>query len=196
MSWLEIAKATNGTVHTIFEQLRHAGYGAHYLVVYPDITTLRELYSYYIKIQLEENNEVVVLIPYYESGDVVRRILTENSANIDVQKYEKQGSLLIIDSVKAYFGLKTDLEQFVHNLVKKAESMRKNGVSVITDAGSFYLFEIIEQLIALELSLPSKYDIRLKRFCIYNQQDFDMLTEKQKQKLLRHHGKNLVITNP
>ncbi len=67
---------------------------------------------------------------------------------------------------------------------------------MITDAGSFYLFEIIEQLIALELSLPSKYDIRLKRFCIYNQQDFDMLTEKQKQKLLRHHGKNLVITNP
>ncbi|MFZ0511767.1 MAG: hypothetical protein WAM14_09195 [Candidatus Nitrosopolaris sp.] len=98
--------------------------------------------------------------------------------------------------MKAYFGLKTGLEQFVQNLVKKAESLRKNGVSVMTDAGSFYLFEIIDQLIALELSLPSKYDIKLKRFCIHNQKDFDKLTEEQKQKLLGHHGKNLLITGP
>ena len=70
--------------------------------------------------QLEQNHEIVVLIPYYETSDVVRRTLTENGGNIDLQKYEKkEGSLIIIDSVKAYFGLDNnmDLDKFIQNQV-------------------------------------------------------------------------------
>lgn len=90
----------------MLEQLRVAEYGSHYLIIYPDLTTLRELYAHYTKIQLEENNEIVVLIPYYETCDMVRRTLTENGGNIDIQKYEKKVDwLIIMDSVKAYFGL-------------------------------------------------------------------------------------------
>ena len=106
--------AKNDVFSTI-NQLRQANYRDHYMIVYPDLTTLREIYSHYIKYQLEENNEIVLIIPYYETTDTVRRVLSEKKRNddannndnglpyIDVQKYENKGSLVIIDSAKAYF---------------------------------------------------------------------------------------------
>jgi hypothetical protein len=203
-------KMMNNDVSSAINQLRQANYGDHYMVVYPDLTTLREVYSRYIKFQLEENNELVLIIPYYETTDSVRRVLSQkddddygsnNNDNglpyIDVQKYENEGSLVIIDSAKAYFKLDIGLESFIHQLVKNAESLGKNGISVITDSGSFSLFEVREKLVDYELSLPSKYDygIKLKRFCINNQKEFEKLITEQKEKLIEHHGKNILIVN-
>lgn len=65
---------------------------------------------------------------------------------------------LIIDSAKAYFKLELGLEAFIQKLVIQAESLGKNGVSVLTDCGSFSLFEEREKLVDYELLLPSKYD--------------------------------------
>ena len=195
-------------VSSAINQLRQADYGDHYMIVYPDLTTLREIYSRYIKFQLEENNEIILIIPYYETTDSVRRILSKNrEANdsdsdnnlpyIDVQKYEKEGSLVIIDSVKAYFKSEIGLELFIQKLVKQAESLGKNGVSVLTDSGSFSLFEGREKLVDYELSLPSKYPhgTKLKRFCINNKKDFEEIIQEQKEKLIEHHGKNILIVN-
>ncbi len=52
---------------------------------------------------------------------------TRSNNIIDVGKHEKEGSLIIMDSVKGYFGSdnnynNTDLTEFVKQLVKKAES--------------------------------------------------------------------------
>ena len=195
-------------VSSTINQLRQADYGDHYMIVYPDLDTLREIYLRYIKFQLEENNEIVLMIPYYETTDSVRRILSKNKeANdsnndndlpyIDVQKYEKEGSLVIIDSVKAYFKSEIGLELFIQKLVKQAESLGKNGVSVLTDSGSFSLFGGREKLVDYELSLPSKYPhgTKLKRFCINNKKDFEELIQEQKEKLIEHHGKNILIVN-
>jgi hypothetical protein len=49
------------------------------MIVYPDLTTLREIYSHYIKYKLEENNEIVLIIPYNETTDTVRRVLSEKN---------------------------------------------------------------------------------------------------------------------
>jgi hypothetical protein len=198
---------TKRDISTAIEALRQADYGSHYLIIYPGLTVLRQIYSRYIKTQLEENNELIFVIPYYETTDKVRYILNEkiNDNNndssssiiyVDVRKYEKEGSLVIIDSVRAYFKSKVGLESFIQKLVKQAESLGKSAVSVITDPGSFSLFGIRDKLIEYELSLPSKYDIALKRFCICNQKDFDRFTEEQKQMLLRHHGNTLFVTSP
>jgi hypothetical protein len=193
-------------ISTAIEVLRQADSGSHYLIIYPSLTALRQIYSQYIKTQLEENNELIFVIPYYETTDKVRYILNEkindnnnNSSsmiNVDVRKYEKEGSLVIIDSVRAYFKSKIGLESFIQKLVKQAEGLGKSAVSVITDSGSFSLFGIMDKLIEYELSLPSKYDIALKRFCICNQKDFDRFTEEQKQMLSRHHGNTLFVTSP
>jgi hypothetical protein len=176
-------------------------YGVHYLVVYPDMNTLRRIYSYYTKMQLEDNNEIVLIVPYYETTEMVRSVLSgENKNNkrniIDVRKYEKQGSLVIIDSVKAYFRSDIDLMSFLARLAKHAQFSGKNGISVIADLASFYYNDQSDKLIEYEMSLPTKYDdkMKLKGFCIYHQEDFDRrLTEQQKQMLLEHHGKNLMV---
>ena len=153
--------------------------------------------------QLEYNNDIVLILPYYETTEMVRSVLSgENKNNqgsiIDVRKYEKQGSLIIIDSVKAYFGSDTDLMSFLARLVKQAQSSGKNGVSVISDLASFYYYDGIDKLIEHEMSLPTKYDdeMKLKGFCFYHQEDFDKrFSKEQKQKLFEHHGKNLMVVN-
>ena len=214
-----------GSNNEILEHLNQAEYGVHSILVYPNVETLRETYSRYVKSQLEDNNEIVLLLPYYETANKVRKTLSEGFVNvaesvgndadanntnsnsiIDVGKYEKEGSLIIMDSVKGYFDSdnnnynNTDLTEFVKQLVKKAESKGKNGVSVFADLGSFYHYhhsKTADKLVEYELSLPSKFDgMKLKAFCIYHKEDIDKrFTEEQKQKLLDHHAKALMIAN-
>ncbi len=180
--------------------MRLSEYGVHSLVVYHDMSTLRRIYSYYAKMQLEDNNGIVLILPYYETTEMVRSVLSGENNNksnlIDVRKYEKQGSLMIIDSVKAYFRSNIDLMSFLARLAKQAQTSGKKGISVIADLASFYHFNRIDKLIEYEISLPTKYDdkMKLKGFCFYHQEDFDRrLTEQQKQILLEHHGKNLML---
>ena len=72
----------------VSQELKKSAYGTHFLVIYPDLSTLREMYSHYVKSALsEEGNEIVLVLPFLETVDNVRRILSENSANIDVRKY-------------------------------------------------------------------------------------------------------------
>jgi hypothetical protein len=113
----------------ILDQLNQIESGAHYIFIYNDLITFRQIYSYHTKILLEENNELVLLLPYYETTDSVRRHLRENEhACIDVRKYEKEGSLVIIDSVRAYFR-STSIMTFVERLVKHAEKLGKDGAT-------------------------------------------------------------------
>ena len=91
-------------------------------------------------------------------------------------------------SSKGHFG-SSDLTVFVEELVKRAQ----NGVLVIADAGPFFHLNKRDKLIEHELSMPSQFDVNLKRFCIFHKQDFKMLTEEQQQKLVSHHGQVLMI---
>jgi hypothetical protein len=191
-----------GNSSDVLKQLRQAESGAHYIIVYYDLMTLRQIYAGYIKTQLEDNNELVLILPYYETTETVRNVLSEenNSSNggsiIDVRKYEKEGSLMIIDSADAYFSSDTDLMSFVEKLAKQAQFSGKNGISVIADLASFYYFNRIDKLIEYEMSLPTKFDdnMKLKGFCFYHQEDFDRrLSKEEKQKLLEHHDKALRV---
>ena len=111
------------------EKLKRARQGSHYIIVYRDLSTLREIYSQHTKRQIEEKNEIVLILPHYETPDMVRYVLSQ-MARIDVRKYEKQDSLLIIDSARAYFGSSIDIVSFVKSLVNYAEQIGKNGVTV------------------------------------------------------------------
>ena len=193
-----------GNSSDVLKQLRQAESGAHYIIVYYDLMTLRQIYAGYIKTQLEDNNELVLILPYYETTERVRSVLSgeNNSSNggsiIDVRKYEKEGSLMIIDSADAYFSSDTDLMSFVEKLAKQAQFSGKNGISVIADLASFYYFNRIDKLIEYEMSLPTKFDdnMKLKGFCFYHQEDFDRrLSKEEKQKLVEHHGKTLRVVN-
>jgi hypothetical protein len=183
-----------GNTGNILEQLRQAEYGAHYIIVYPDIMTLREIYSGYIKSQIEDNKEIVLILSYYETVDNLRNfLLPRGEVSSDLEKYERDGSLVIIDSVEGFFDF--DHPSYVKKLLKQAESLGKSGISVIADAGAFYHYNKVEELVKHELSMPSKFDINLKRFCVFHKHDFDRLTEVKKQRLLEHHEKDLIAVN-
>ena len=83
--------------------ISESDYGIHTLVVYEDLVILREFYSQYVKKGIEERNEVIQLAPFYETEDSVRKILSEGSTSIDIEKWEKaEESLIIVDSLKKY----------------------------------------------------------------------------------------------
>jgi hypothetical protein len=172
-------------------ELHESEFGAHFLVVYPDLVTFRETYSQYVK-EAMKDNEIVIILPFYETVNDVRRIMSEDGLGISVRRYEKEQSLLIMDSLKAYFGLKSGLIPFLNQTVEYAKKSGKDGVTVIGDVGSFlYSQNASSNLLQYEMTLPKVFeDMNLKGFCFYHRRDFNgRLTEQDKKMLLDHHGK-------
>ena len=57
----------------ISDRLLHVPPGHHYLILYPNIETMRKVYASYVKKQLEEQPDSVVLfLSYYDTTDNVR----------------------------------------------------------------------------------------------------------------------------
>jgi DcmR-like sensory protein len=170
-----------------------ADYGIHYMVIYSDLTTLREFYAYYIKKRIEEYNDIVLFAPFYETTDSVRQTLSKGHMAIDVCKYEEEGTLVIVDSLKNYFSQEESDWFFKERMVKQAKKIGKSGFSIIGDIGAFPYVKNLNKLVDYELSLPCQYEIDLKGFCLYHQNDFNILSKDQKQKLIEHHGLTIRI---
>ena len=172
---------------TATEWLRNSKYGEHSMLVYSSLDEFREIYSDYCKIALQ-NNEIVLLIPHYETIGSVREALKEK---IDVAKCEVDGMLTIVDTEQA-FQKSNDIYNIllmINQLTKRAETLQKNGISMIADAGSFFLHENLAELVKHELSIPPELGVRCKALCCYHKNDFDSLSEQQKKALLDHHNR-------
>jgi MEDS: MEthanogen/methylotroph, DcmR Sensory domain len=181
----------SGNAVDIAQRLYESEAGSHLLVLYHDLTTYREMYSNYIKAALN-NNEIILVLPFYETADSVRQILSEDSACIDVRKKEKEQSLLIIDGLKGYFGLPNGLMSFAKQLAEYAKTSGKNSVSIIGDMGPFFYNRKKDNLIGWELELPYRYEPSMKGFCIYHEKDFGRrLPENDKELLFGHHEQAL-----
>ena len=170
------------------EQINQSEYGAHHLIVYSNQRVLKELYTKYIKTQLERENKTVLMLPHYETTESLKRGLLDADKDNENMRKKYEDSLIVMDSIKGHFGA-DDHRTYVNNLVDSAE----NGVLVIADAGSFFHFGKKEKLVEHELSMPSRFDADLKRFCVFHKQDFNTLAEGQRQKLVNHHGQVLVV---
>jgi hypothetical protein len=72
-----MADSIYGNAESIQEELKNTVFGAHHLIVYPDLNTLRKVYSYYINTALNDENESVIVLPFFETTDTVRRALRE-----------------------------------------------------------------------------------------------------------------------
>jgi hypothetical protein len=175
-------------VDDVLEQLNQSEDGAHHLIIYPELRVLRELYTKYIKTQLEHEHKIVLILPHYETADNLRRILFATADEETIKKFED--SLIVMDSLKGHFGIGNHMA-FVNEQAKRAEK----GVLVIADAGPFFHLNKTDKLMEHELSMPSRFDVNLKRFCVFHRQDFNRLTEEQRQKLVNHHGQVLMVEN-
>jgi hypothetical protein len=45
----------------------------------------------------------------------------------------------------------------------------------------------------MSCQFPSQFDVNLKRFYVFHRQDFNILTEAQRQKLVNHYGQVLMM---
>ena len=168
------------------------------MLVYPDLHTFRRIYGQFTRTQLDDNG-VVLLFPYHETTDSVRQVLSQ--LGIDVRKCEQNHSLVIVDSVKAYFHSDVDIESLLKMMAKDAKRTGKKGVSTFGDMGSFFLYEKQDQMIQYEteLRLDEKMNdddansVKIKGICSYHKDTFNTLTKKEQQALFGHHHAKLVV---
>ena len=218
-------------VNEAVDALKQSQPGTHCLMVYPDITTLRAIYSLYTKILLEDNNEIVLILPYYETTGMVRSVLSGKNAYDDgtssslvgysggyVNRYEREGSLIIKDSLAGHFGSSKEqkndyqldvsnnnramnLTAFLSVLLKYAQRRRKDCVTVLSDMGSFFhdnpYDHHVQRLLSYENTEPIKYVSReFKWFCFYHQRDFEKrFNQEQQVTLLDCHSRNIMLVN-
>ncbi|MGN6347663.1 MAG: response regulator, partial [Candidatus Nitrosocosmicus sp.] len=175
-------------INEVVTLLSKSKMGIHYMIIYDDLKLLRTFYSNYTKIQVEKNNEVVLINPFYETVDSVRQILFEDTF-MDVQMHEREESLLIIDANEMYYGSSEYYNSFKENTLTNIKESGKRGLSIIHDTGPFHHKSKIKELIDYEQSLPIEFDLPLRRFCLFNNHDFNRLDDQQKQKILDQHEK-------
>jgi hypothetical protein len=189
-----------GQVDHILQEIMQVDYGQHNLLIYPDLIALNEIYSRYFKTRLESNKEIILFLSTYQDIDHVRDVLRD--ADIEVARFEGDGSLVIVDSVKGYFGSEADVLCLIKILSKRAQNQGTSGCSVYADMGSFYVCGKVKELLEYESSMPLKFDtyhiggslIKCKVFCMYHQKDFNRLAEDEKQSLFQQHYTNLIVS--
>jgi len=173
-------------IKEILKSLLETPIGIHQIFVYPNIEMLREIYFHYIKKLLDNNNEIIIFLPYYETAESVKKVLSSfsieynNNNNIeqnkykdkkdttvieDINRYINNGSLVIIDSEKAFSNVqeletKTNGQSDKDNVITQANSsntnsnnnflsllrmsmsqinkLRKEGITIIADYGFMY----------------------------------------------------------
>lgn len=141
-----------------------------YVVVYSDHESFREVYSQHAKRQIEKN-EVVILLPYYDTTEKARSVLRR--AGIDVTAQEGGGFLVLIDSYAVFLGFKQDSELYFSRLVSHAMVSGKAGICIIADMGAFFLMDRLAQIAAGR--------IKVRGFCTYHKKDFEKLSEGQRK---------------
>lgn len=187
-----------GSTDGILQEMMRSNYGEHNLLIYQDLSALKEIYSRYFKNRLESNKETILYLSTYQNVDRVRRTLRD--VDLDVARYEENGSLVILDSVRGYFGSDSDILSQIKISSKRAQNQGWSGCCVIADMGMFYLIKDEQRLLKCEVSMPLRFDtdydsIKCKIYCCYHQKDFNRFTKDERALLLEHHYRKLVIVN-
>jgi len=181
----------------ISDQLLHVPIGHHYLILYPDLETMRKVYASYIKRQLEEQpNSVVLFLSYYDTTDNVRLVLS--TKGVQVKEREKNGSMIILDIMNVlhnpYFQV-PDIEK-LRELAKKTEKQFSDKtIFMIADMSVFNLTKNASEVLEYEKTLHKDLKIeRWKELCFYNKRDFEtMFTADESNMLMEYHKDKVIL---
>ena len=189
----------NADPATIPKYIKNSSYGDHSLVLYPRLEQFEEFYIECCKDSILERNEIFILLTYYQHVSAVRkkmRLLT----GIDATKYEDDGTLVILDSEMAYQpsveqnGRRNIITILTSLLMKHAQERDKKGITLLGDLGTFFINKRIADLISHELSVPNRMEgNNVRSFCCYHKDDFSVLQEEQRKRILGHHSNNLIL---
>jgi hypothetical protein len=183
----------------ISDRLLHVPPGHHYLILYPDIETMRKVYASYIKMQLEEQPDAVVLfLSYYDTTDNVRLVLS--SKGVRVKEHEKSGSMIILDIMKVlhnpYFQV-PDIEKLRELARKTEKQFGDKTIFIIADMSVFNHIKKAPELLEYEKTLHQDLKVeRWKELCLYNKRDFEtMFTKDESNRLMEYHKDKVIIMN-
>jgi hypothetical protein len=170
--------------------------GHHYLVLYSELETMRKVYSSYVKGQMQEQpDSIILLLSYYDTTDNVR--LTLGSKGIQVKEQEKNGSIIILDIMKVISNQSfavPDIER-LRALTKKLEKeYADKTIFIIADMSVFHHLKKATELLEYEKTLHKDLKVeRMKELCFYNERDFNlMFTEEQANELLEYHRDRVI----
>ena len=183
----------------ISECLLQVPMGHHYLVLYPNIETIRKVYGTYIKKQIEEQPDSLELFPsYFDTTDNVRRTLY--SKDINVKELEKNGSIIILDIMKVIndpLSKVHDIER-LRELVKKTYTQFKDKtVYIIADLSAFHHIKKVSELLEYEKTMRQDLKVgKSKGLCLYHKRDFEMMfSEDDSDKLKVYHNNRVILVN-
>lgn len=171
--------------------------GQRYFILYESIETIWKVYSGYVKNQVKDSpNSIVLILPYYDSTEKVREVLESNGVN--TREKEQQGNLIIIDIQKVISNLYYDVSELERiraftNQVQ-AGSPDKT-IIIIADMSVFHHLGRSLELLEYERTLDRHSQIEKRReLCFYNERDFDiMFTKEQGNELRQYHRENIII---
>jgi len=183
----------------ISDQLLHVPIGHHYLILYPDLETMRRVYASYIKRQLEEQpNSVVLFLSYYDTTDNVRLVLS--SKGVQVKEREKNGSMIILDIMNVlhnpYFQV-PDIEKLRELARKTEKQFGDKTIFIIADMSVFNHTKKASEVLEYEKTLHNDLKVeRWKELCFYNKRDFEiMFTEDESKRLMDYHKDKVILMN-
>ncbi|HSA73777.1 MAG TPA: hypothetical protein VLD84_07475 [Nitrososphaeraceae archaeon] len=183
----------------------------HTILVYPNLKTIREVYSSYFHTNSIKGTEMIVILPYYETIESVKNNLLKDAQS--TQNYDimiGNGSLIIRDSNTLFdrdikssnsflaqdHSSNLQIVQFLSDVISHAKQGNKDEISVWIDTGTFHNFEGgLESLLCYERSVPAIFESTpLKQFCMYHQKDFELRLNKfQESEALDYHQKRLML---
>jgi MEDS: MEthanogen/methylotroph, DcmR Sensory domain len=178
------------------------GEGENGIVVYPNLQSFRQIYTQFVKEQLEKADEllmprIILIATFYETIDSIKHHLSAVGVQ-NVQSLIDNGSLLIIDSFSSYYPHIDGMKKLVATLSDRARKEGRDGVTAIVDMGFFFLFgrdSKAADLISYEASLaPKTQDGNVKGFSCYHGGNFSTLKQNQKKELVQKGKKLLDIT--
>jgi hypothetical protein len=199
--------------------------GENSILVYPNLQTFRQIYMQYVKDQLlageeqkekrnDDNNDdysdnnnrregqllmprIILIATFYDTVNAVKHNLS--AVGVDVKSHIDDGSLLIVDAFDGYYPNTDGMNKLVVSLSERARKEGRIGVSVISNMGFFFLYDVeraASELISYEASLvPKTNGGNVRGFNCYHTRDYENLDNSQKKELLNQgQKKSLEIT--
>ena len=190
-------RIVNADPAAILKYIRDSDYKDHNLLVYPCLPQFEEFYSECCKDSILERNDIFVVVSHYQHVSVVRKKIYLTGFN--AATYENDGSLVILDSEIAYQPASEQTSTYniiiLTNILKKQVQERdKKGITLLSDLGTFILNNRIADLISYEQSLLATLNGNIRSFCCYHKDDFNLLQEEQRKRILSHHLNNFIVS--
>jgi DcmR-like sensory protein len=158
--------------------------GNHYFIFYSNLMEFRNIYTSFIRKQLtEQPNSVVLFLSFYDTAENVRKLLED-------LKYKSSLKVLdIMQVIRSNNYQVPDMERLGELAERTKKELEDKPLVVVADMSAFNHVNRSSELFEYEEKLHKQPKAeRWKELCFYHKRDFDaMFTDDQKKRLFTLH---------